>query len=226
MAAHCWRLIPGSGWLGGRGVARRGQRGSRQRRAGSAACTWNERSRKPSHRLVRAELLLALGESQLHAGAGGRNPAHAAGAQLSADPGGAPRLRALGRALFSAGDWPGAADAFRRGLGELAGRDDDCHLSCAAGTSRSGANGAAPGGNAVPAAGAERLRARPEMTRRPHRMERLQPSTRTPIWRSGARPHGEVARLARRVVADGALLHDSATTPGRTPPPATAVVCR
>lgn len=32
--------------------------------------------------------------------------------------------------------------------------------------------------------------------------------------RSGARPHDEVARLARRAIADGALLHDSAKDPG------------
>jgi DNA-binding CsgD family transcriptional regulator len=167
---------------------------------------------------VRAELLLALGEAQLHAGLAGATQRMRQALELSADP----RLRAeicraLGRALFSAGDWPGAADAFRRGLGELPGGDDDLSLELRGWyITISGQSGAAPGGDGAAAAVAERLSVladddAPARTR----MERLQlVYLVAESVRSGGRPHREVARLARRAVADGALLEDSAKDPG------------
>ena len=185
---------------------------------GSAACYLERALAETQPPAVRAELLLALGESQLHAGLAGATHRMRQALELSADP----RLRAeicraLGRALFSAGDWPGAADAFRRGLGELPGVDDDLSLELRGWyLTFGGHTEAALGSNAMPMAGAERLGVlagddAPPRTRK----ERLQLVHLVyQSARSGARPHDEVARLAHRAVADGALLHDSAADPG------------
>ena len=130
--------------------------------------------------------------------------------ELSADPRRrAGAYRALGRALLSAGDWAGAAEAFRRGLGELAGQDDELFLELRGWSITLGRDGS-------PAAAAAVLSARdqgdaPARTRI-ERLQLAQLAYESGI--SGAQPYQQVACLARRALAGGALLNDGATDTG------------
>jgi DNA-binding CsgD family transcriptional regulator len=216
VAAHLLAADPGlDGWAVG--VLR--DEAAASGAPGSAANHLERALVETQPRPVRAELLLALGEAQLQAGLAGASQRMRQALELSADPRRRAEIcRALGRALFCAGDWPGAAEVFRCGLGELPDEDDDLSLELRGWhITMGGHTSAAPGGNAAPpAAAAERLRVlagddAPARTR----MERLQLVHLVhESARSGARPHHEVARLARRAVADGALLQDSAKDPG------------
>jgi tetratricopeptide (TPR) repeat protein len=166
---------------------------------------------------IRAELLLELGEAQLQAGLSGALQRIREALELSTDP----RRRAaiclaLGRALFNVGDWRAAREALRCGLAELPDADDDLSLELRSWYMMLGRKGS-------PAVREGRLKElledhSPSRTR----IERLLLAQLAyDALRSGAQPHGEVARLARRALADGALLEDSATHTG----PYSALAC-
>ena len=96
---------------------------------GSAASYLQRALEEPPLPAVRAELLLELGEAQLQAGLAGATERMREALDLSIDP--RPRAEiclALGRALFAAGDWPGAREAFHSGVSELQNEDDDLSL--------------------------------------------------------------------------------------------------
>ena len=105
---------------------------------GSAASYLERALAETPPREVREESLLELGEAELQAGLPGAARHMREALDVHPDP----RRRAeisltLGRALFSTGDYPAAAGAFRLGLDEVKDGDDDLSLSCAAGTSHS-----------------------------------------------------------------------------------------
>jgi DNA-binding CsgD family transcriptional regulator len=159
---------------------------------------------------VRAELLLELGEVQLQTGQAGATQRIREAVELSADPRRrAGACRALGRALLSAGDWAGAAKAFGRGLGELAGQDDELSLELRGWSITLGRDGSSAAEAAMPTA-----RDQGDAPART-RIERLQLAQLAyESVTSGARPYQEAARLARRALAGGALLNDGATDTG------------
>lgn len=155
---------------------------------------------------VRAELLLELGDAQLQAGLPGATERIRQALELSTDS----RRRAeiglaLGRARFSTGDWVGAREAFRDGVAALPAADDDLSLDLHTWHNMLAREG-------VPAVIQERLEAlvedeAPGRTR----IERVAlAQLASDAGRSGARGHEEVVRLARRALADGALLQDGA----------------
>jgi DNA-binding CsgD family transcriptional regulator len=159
-------------------------------------------------REVRAELLLELGAAQLQAGLPGAAE-HIRGAlELQSDPRRRPRILVmLGRALFSTGDYTRAREALRRGLAELPHGEDDLPLELS--------------GWSIALAHNEPRSSAATRDRMPALLDRDAPGrTRTErlllvqlayeAARSGARPHDQVANLARRALADGALLDDSA----------------
>ncbi len=159
-------------------------------------------------REVRAELLLELGAAQLQAGLPGAAE-HIRGAlELQSDPRRQARiLVTLGRALFSTGDYARAREALRLGLAGLPHGEDDLSLELSGWSIALAHND--PGS---PAATKERLPAlvdgdAPARTRT-ERLLLVQLAYEA--VRSGARPHDQVATLARRALADGALLEDSA----------------
>ena len=159
-------------------------------------------------REVRAELLLELGAAQLQAGLPGATEHIRAALELQSDPRRQARiLLTLGRALFSTGDYSRARDALRRGLAELPHGEDDLSLELSGWSIALAHND--PGS---PAATRERLPAlldgdAPGRTRT-ERLLLVQLAYET--VRSGARPHDQVAALARRALADGELLENSA----------------
>ena len=157
---------------------------------------------------TRAEVLLELGEAQLKAGLAGAIDRLEEALKLETDSRRQAKiLLTLGRALFSTGEYLRAQDALRRGLAELPSGDDlsleltgwsialardDAGLSPV--TQRrlqSLLDGDAPGQTRH-----ERL---------------LLVHLAYEAVRTGARPSDEVARLARRALADGLLLQDSAS---------------
>ncbi|MGA2929242.1 MAG: AAA family ATPase [Solirubrobacteraceae bacterium] len=155
----------------------------------------------------RAQLLLELGDAQLRAGLPGATERIRASLELSSDP----RRRAetclaLGRAFGTTGSWAAAREAFRRGLAELSDGDDDLSLELRGLYALLGRKG-------LPDVKDGRLRAllegdAPGRTR----IERfLLAQLAHESMRSGAHPHDECVRLARRALADGGLLQDSAT---------------
>ena len=159
---------------------------------------------------VRTELLVELGETLLQAGLAGAPQRIREALDLSTDP----RRRAeiclsLCRSLFSTGDWAAAREAVRRGLVQLPEAEDDLSLELRGWYMVLGRGGS-------PAAREGRLKAlvedhAPGRTR----IERvLLVQVAYESMRSGAQPHGEVAKLARRALADGALLEDSTTLTG------------
>ena len=159
---------------------------------------------------VRAELLLELGEAELQAGLAGATQRIREALGLSTGP----RRRAeislvLCRALFSRGDWAGAREALRSGLAEPADGDDDLLVELQGWYAMLGRKG-------LPAPAHARLRALVEDTVPGRtRIERfLLVQLAFESLRTGARPHDQVARLARRALADGALLKDTTTQTG------------
>jgi DNA-binding CsgD family transcriptional regulator len=208
VAAHLLACEPGhDGWVVE--VLRAAAREASASGAPLSAVNYLERALAETQpRDVRAELLLELGAAHLKAGLPGATE-HIAGAlALQTDPRRQARiLLTLGRALFSTGDYSRARDALRRGLAELPGAEDDLSLELS-GWSIALAH-KDPGSPAV------------TKSRLPALLDGDAPGrTRTErlllvhlayeAVRSGARPHDEVATLARRALAGGALLEDSA----------------
>jgi DNA-binding CsgD family transcriptional regulator len=189
-------------------VLREAARDARGSGAPGPAVSYLERAVKEAPpRALRAELLLELGEAQLHAGL----PGAVRTVREALDLHGEPRRRAeisltLGRALFSAGDFVAARDVVRVGLAELPDGNDDLLLEPWALFVRDG-----KGEWGLPAVAAARVRElldddAPGRTR----TERLLLAY--VAYASGAagdRPHAEVACLSRRALAHGALLADS-----------------
>jgi DNA-binding CsgD family transcriptional regulator len=155
---------------------------------------------------VRAELLLELGQAQLLAGLAGATSRLQQALELATDPAQQAKiLLTLGRALFSTGEYVRARDALRRGLAQLPAGDD---LSL----ELSGWSIALARENPrLPAVTQQRLRAlldgeAPGRTRH-ERLLLIQVAYEG--VRSGARASDQVARLAGRGLADGAVLKDA-----------------
>jgi DNA-binding CsgD family transcriptional regulator len=157
---------------------------------------------------VRAELLREVGEAELQAGFAGASERLQQALELATDPGlQATILLTLGRALFSAGEYVMAREALRRGLARLPSGDDlSLELS-------GWSIAVARDGPRLPAATQQRLDSllggdAPGRTR----YERLLlVHVAYDGVRSGMRPSDQVAMLARRALADGALLTDGAS---------------
>ncbi|MBV9336269.1 MAG: AAA family ATPase [Solirubrobacterales bacterium] len=156
---------------------------------------------------TRADVLLELGEALLQAGLPGATDRLQEALELDIDS----RRRAkilltLGRALFSTGEYLRARDALRRGLAELP-TGDDLSLELSGWSIALARDDAG-----LPPVTQRRLRSlldgdAPGETRD----ERLLlVHLAYEAVRSGARRSDEVARLARRALADGELLKDSA----------------
>ncbi|MGO9975573.1 MAG: hypothetical protein ACLP01_22795 [Solirubrobacteraceae bacterium] len=182
--------------------------------APASAASYLQRALRESPELeLRAELLLELGEAQLHAGIPGAAEHIRATLELQDDP----RRRAeiclkLGHALVYTGDYAAGRDAFSEGLAQLDGTEDDLFLELR--------------GRYINAA-------RDDSQSRQVGLERLQPILesdapgRTPTERyllaqlayewahSGEQPRENVARLAHRALAQGALLNDARNDQGR-----------
>jgi DNA-binding CsgD family transcriptional regulator len=208
VAAHLLASDPGSdGWVVD--VLRAAAREADASGAPGSTASYLERAIQETQRpAARAELLLELGEAQLHAGLAGATQRMREALDMHADP----RRRAeicltLGRALFSTGDYASAREARRRGLGELPDEDDDLVLELHGWYITIA--GDDPG---LPVVAEARLRALLEddaLGRTP--TERvLLAQLAYAMGRSGKQPCEKVARLARRALANGALLEDSA----------------
>ncbi|MGO9957197.1 MAG: helix-turn-helix transcriptional regulator [Solirubrobacteraceae bacterium] len=161
---------------------------------------------------VRAELLLELGEVQLHAGLPGATERIREALELCTDA----RRRAdvclsLGRARFAAGDYEGALGALRCGLAELPGEDDDLSLELRGWCIR-----VALDEREQQAFVGTRLRGLiQDAAAGRTRTERVVLANLAyAATRVGARPHGQAARLGRRALADGMLLEDCSSDPG------------
>ena len=179
---------------------------------GSAASYLERALAETPPREVRAELLLELGEAELQAGLPGAARHMREALDVHPDP----RRRAeisltLGRALFSTGDYSAAAGAFRLGLDEVKDGDDDLSLEL-----RGWYVTLARSDAGLPAVAAERLRElldddAPGSTRT-ERLLLVQFAYGYAL--SGDQPREEVVRLARRALADGALLEDPGADTG------------
>jgi len=156
----------------------------------------------------RAELLLELGEAQLQAGLAGATECLQEALELATDPRqrGAVLLT-LGRALFSTGDYVRARDALRSALAQLPSGEEELSMELS--------------GWSIALARDDPVLS-PVTERRLHSLLHGEAPGRTrnerlllvhlayEAVRSGARPSDQVARLARRALADGALLQESA----------------
>lgn len=153
----------------------------------------------------RAELLRELGEAELQAGLGGATERLEQALGLATDPAlQAMILLTLGRALFSAGEYVRAREVLRRGLAQLPSGDD---LSL----ELSGWSIAVARDNPrLPAVTQERLDSLlvGEAAGRTRHERLLLVHIAYEGVRSGMRPRDQVAALARRALADGALLKD------------------
>jgi len=176
--------------------------------APASAISYLERALAETPRTeTRVGLLIELGESELQAGRVGATERLEEALELATDSHQQARiLLTLGRALFSTGEYVRAREVLRRGLDQLPSGDDlSLELS---GWSIALARDD-PG---LPAVTQRRLRSllddeAPGRTRN----ERLVlVHLAYEAVRSGARPSEQVARLARRAIADDALLEDSA----------------
>ena len=155
---------------------------------------------------TRCALLLELSEAELQAGLPGATERLHEALELAADPGQRARtLLALGRALFSTGDYVQAREALRGGLAQLPSGDDlslelsGWSIALARDTPR------------LPAVTRKRLSSLldGEAPGRTRHERLLLVHVAYEAVRSGARTSDQVAQLARRALADGALLTDS-----------------
>lgn len=158
---------------------------------------------------TRAELLLELGEAMLQAGRGGATERLREALELETDPRRQARiLVTLGRALFSTGEYIQAREALRRGLAQLPSGDDDLSLELSGWSIALARED--PG---LPVVTQRRLDSllEGEAPGRTRSERLLLVHLAYEAVRTGTRPSDQVARLARRALADGTLLNDSAT---------------
>ena len=157
---------------------------------------------------TRVELLIELGEAQLRAGLVGAAERLEEALELATDSRQQARiLLTLGRALFSSGEYLRARDVLRHGLEQLPSGDDlSLELS---GWSIAFARDD-PG---LPPVTQRRLKSllEGEAAGRTRNERLLLVHLAYEAVRSGTRPSDQVARLARRALADDGLLKDSAT---------------
>lgn len=155
----------------------------------------------------RAELLLDLGEAQLQAGMAGATERLQEALDLTTDSRQQARvLLTLARGLFSTGEYVQAREALRRGLAQLPVGDDELSLELSGWSIELARED--PGLTAVTQRQLDSLldRDTPGRTRN----ERLLlVHLAYEAVRSGTRASDQVARLARRALAHGALLKDS-----------------
>jgi DNA-binding CsgD family transcriptional regulator len=209
IAAHLLLCGPGEdGWVVD--VLRRAARQAGARGSPETAVSYLERGLQEAVPApVRTELLFELGTAMLQAGRGGAMQRMRDALELSTGR----RRRAeislaLGRALLAQGD-ADARVAFRRGLAELSPDDDDELALELQGWNLT--TSSVNNEEALPPAVRDRLDAllageTPAGTR-PERFLLAHAAFRGAL--SGERPHDQVARLASRALADGALLTDS-----------------
>lgn len=179
--------------------------------ATESAITYLERACKEAQpRGQRAELLLELGETRLHAGIAGATEQIRQALEMQTDP----RRRAevwlvLGRAFFSTGEDAAAREALRQGLAELPDGGDDLLLEL-----RGWYIAVAREDPGLSPVGRSRLRARvrallnddaPGRTRTERALLAVLAQQSA---LSGKRSRGQVAALARHALADGALSED------------------
>jgi DNA-binding CsgD family transcriptional regulator len=208
VAGHLLASDPGrGGWVVE--VLRAAAREARASGGPSSAVSYLERALlETAAPEARAQVLLELGEAQLQAGHPGATARLRQALEFDTDPHHQARiLLTLGRALFSTGEYLQARDALRRGLEQLPSRDDlSLELS---GWSIELARDA-PGLTAVTQRRLGALLDGDQAGRTRH--ERLLfAHLAYEAARTGVRRADEVARLARRALADGALLKDSAS---------------
>ena len=207
VAAHLLASDPGrDGWVVEvlRAAAREANTGG----APASAVGYLERALAEAQpATLRAELLLELGEAQLRAGLPGAARSMREALAISTDP----RRRAaaglsLARALFAIGDWPAALETLRRQLTEVPEGDDESFLELRALYITLGRQGSEElAETQVSALADDDARA----CTRSERLLLVQLAYESAA--TGARPHGVTATLARRALADGALLTHSAT---------------
>ena len=153
----------------------------------------------------RADLLSEIGEAELQAGVGGATERLEQALELATDPEQQARiLLTLGRALFSTGEYVRAREALRQGLAQLpSGEDLSLELS-------GWSIAVARDGPRLPAVTQERLESllEGEAPGRTRDERLLLVHVAYEAVRSGMRPSEQVARLASRGLADGALLND------------------
>jgi DNA-binding CsgD family transcriptional regulator len=156
---------------------------------------------------TRAELLLELGEAQLQAGIAGATERLREALELNTDSRQQARiLLTLARGLFSTGEYVQAREALRRGLAQLPGGDDELSLELSGWSIELARDD--PGLPAVTQRQLHSLLDGDALGRT--RNERLLlVHLAYEAVRSGARTSDQVASLARRALADGALLSDS-----------------
>ncbi len=207
VAGHLLAVGPGSDAWAVQTLRDAAREASASGAPGSAAAYLERALAETVPRLVRADLLVELGEAQLHAGVSGATERMREALGLQEDPlARAEICLGLGRALFARGEFQAARDSFARGLEDLPdGRDDlllelrawyvtDAHNDLplpdvAAAWLHELLEGDAPGAN---------------------RTERhLLAQVTYQSARSGERRAEDVARLARRALADGELLKES-----------------
>jgi DNA-binding CsgD family transcriptional regulator len=158
---------------------------------------------------TRAQLLLELGEAQLQAGRPGAAECLQEALELATDSRQQTRIQlTLGRALFSTGEYVLAREALRRGLAELPSGHEDLSLELRGWSIALARDD--PGLPAITERGLHSL-LEGEAPGRTRNERLLLVHFAYEAVRSGALPSYRVARLARRALADGALLHDSAT---------------
>ncbi len=212
VASHLLAAGPdGDAWA--IGVLRSAAREATASGAPGSAARYLERAlRETPSRELRGDLLLELGEARLHAGIDGATDSMREALALRSDA----RQRAevalmLGRALFSTGKVEEAQESFAQGMAEVTDTEDDLFLELRAWYTADSRHdpdlseaaqqrlqtlldGSAPG------------RTRAERLLLAHMAYRAA--------RSGERTADSVARLARRALADGALLTDSGSDIG------------
>jgi len=208
VAAHLLCSDPGrDSWVVD--VLRAAAREAQARGAPASAISYLERALAETPATeTRVELLIELGEAELQAGRVGATERLENALELATDSRQeATILLTLGRTLFSTGEYLRARDVLRRGLDRLPSGDDlSLELS---GWSIALARDD-PG---FPAVTQRRLRSllEGEAPARTRNERLLLVHLAYEAVRSGARPSDQVARLARRAMAQDALLKDSAT---------------
>jgi DNA-binding CsgD family transcriptional regulator len=211
VAAHLLAAGPGTGeW--GLDILRRAAREATATGAPGSAVRYLEQALCEAPLASRAELLLELGQAQLHAGSADGIRSMREALELYADS----RIRAeicltTGRALFGMGDYEAAREMFGRGLDEIADVEGDLFLELRSWHVTDSQN-VVP----LPPRAAARVAGllsgdAPGRTR----VERhLLAQVAYDSARRGDRSCAEVAQLARRALAAGALLKDCSESPG------------